>query len=211
MASDRTVGYYEHRWEGNFDRAVELLNRRSEHSTWFPGGCSAEYSLAQLDQFWLIDIDGRAVQPGFPRDSCGLVKTAGLDELKQLTAEGSTEHRIPLSDEQIYESWGCRSTYRPATAGTAPATALPVGNRFCRFSSGKFIGTVSRSTVFDGFASAPECYATANELASTSYLDTLSGQERVVTVELDGCQRVVADGYVPQTASKELLHDLGSR
>ena len=39
----------------------------------------------------------------------------------------------------------------------------------------------------------------------------LSGQENLVTDELTGCQRVIADGYVAGQASDELLADLTER
>lgn len=211
VAADRTVGYSERRWEGDFDRVVALLNRSSEHSTWFPGGCSDTYSLAQLDEFWLIDKDGRAVRPGYPTDYCGLPKVDGLAELQQLNPVGSTEYRISLSDSQIYESWNCRPTYQPPMAGTVPPSTLPVGSRFCRFSSETFVGTATTSALLDNLVPAAACSAVAAEVASTSYRDPLSGQEGLLTVELDGCQRVIADGYVPWQASDELLADLAQR
>ncbi|MCD2106303.1 hypothetical protein O4214_17660 [Rhodococcus erythropolis] len=45
----------------------------------------------------------------------------------------------------------------------------------------------------------------ATEAASTIYVDRPTTEERLLTVELDGCRRVIADGYAPMQASDELL------
>ncbi|MCJ0906187.1 hypothetical protein [Rhodococcus sp. ARC_M6] len=205
VAADRTVSFSAHRWEGDFGRAVKLLNRSSEHTTWFPGGCGDNYSLAVLDEFWLVDDRGRAIRPGHPSDSCGLPKPGGLAAVKELTSVGSTEHRITLSDDQIYELSHCWPTYRPPTAGTTLPTSLSAGSGFCRFSSTEFVGTSWTTETVDGLPSAPDCDAVATEVASRMYLDGFTNQERLLTVELDGCHRVIADGYAPLQASDELL------
>ena len=128
--------------KGDFGRAVELLNRSSSHRTGFPG-CGDNYSLAVLEEFWLVDDRGRAVRPGYPSDSCGSPKPGGLAAIRELTSVGSTEHRIPLSDDQIYELSNCRPTYQLPTTGTTMPTSLLAGGVFCRFSSTEFVGTSS--------------------------------------------------------------------
>ena len=163
------------------------------------------YSLAVLEQFWLVDDRGRATRPGYPSDSCGLPKPGGLAAIKELTPVGSTEHRIALSDDQIYELSHCRPTYRPATTGTTALTSLSAGSVFCRFSSTEFVGTSSTTETFDGLPPAPDCDAVATEVASTIYVDRPTNEERLLTVEIDGCRRVIADGYAPMQASDELL------
>lgn len=205
VAADRTVSFSAHRWEGDFSRAVEMLNRSSAHKTWFPEGCGDNYSLAVLEQFWLVDDRGRATRPGYPSDSCGLPKPGGLAAIKELTPVGSTEHRIALSDDQIYELSHCRPTYRPATTGTTALTSLSAGSVFCRFSSTEFVGTSSTTETFDGLPPAPDCDAVATEVASTIYVDRPTNEERLLAVEIDGCRRVIADGYAPMQASDELL------
>lgn len=205
VAADRTVSFSAHRWEGDFSRAVEMLNRSSAHKTWFPEGCGDNYSLAVLDQFWLVDDRGRATRPGYPSDSCGLPKPGGLAAIKELTPVGSTEHRIALSDDQIYELSHCRPAYRPATTGTAALASLSAGSVFCRFSATEFVGTSSTTETFDGLPPAPDCDAVATEVASTIYVDRPTNEERLLNVELDGCRRVIADGYAPMQASDELL------
>ncbi|MDI9901646.1 hypothetical protein QM716_17465 [Rhodococcus sp. IEGM 1409] len=205
MAADRTVSFYAHRWEGDFSRAVKMLNRSSAHKTWFPGGCGDNYSLAVLDHFWLVDDRGRATRPGHPSDSCGLPKPGGLAAIKELTSAGSTEHRRALSDDQIYELSHCWPTYRPPTAGITLPTSLPTGSIFCRFSSTEFVGTSWTTEPIDGLPPAPDCDAVATEVASTIYVDSLTSEERLLTVEIDGCHRVIADGYAPLQASDELL------
>ena len=207
VAADRTVSFSSHRWEGDFGRAVKLLNRSSSHTTGFPG-CGNNDSLAVLDEFWLLDDRGRAIQPGYPSDSCGLPKPGGLAAIKELTSVGSIEHRIPLSDDQIYERSHCWPTYRPPTAGTTTATSLSTGGVFCRFSSTEFVGTSWTTEPIGGFPPAPGCDAVATQVAATMYTDRVTNQERLLTVELDGCRRVIADGYAPLQASEELLASL---
>ncbi|ROZ43742.1 hypothetical protein EEB13_21775 [Rhodococcus sp. WS3] len=208
VAADRTVSFSEHSWEGDFGWAVELLNRSSSHRAGFPG-CGDNYSLAVLEEFWLVDDRGRAVRPGYPSDSCGSPKPGGLAAVKELTPVGSTEHRIPLSDDQIYELSNCRPTYHPPTTGTTMPTSLSVGSYFCRFSSTEFVGTSSTMETIDGLPPAPDCDAVATEVASTNYVDSFTNQEQLLTVELDGCRRVIADGYAPLQASDELLESFG--
>ena len=205
VAADRTVSFSSHRWEGDFGRAVKLLNRSSAHTTWFPGTCSNNYSLAVLDEFWLVDDRGRAIRPGYPSDSCGLPKPGGLAAIRELTSVGSSEHRIPLSDDQIYELSHCLPTYRLPAAGTTPPSSLSAGGVFCRFSSTEFVGTSWTTEAIGALPSAPGCDAVATEVASTMYMDGATNQERLLTVELDGCRRVIADGYAPLQASDELL------
>ena len=205
VAADRTVSFSARRWEGDFGRAVELLNRSSAHTTWFPGGCGDNYSLAVLDEFWLVDDRGRAIRPGYPSDSCGLPKPGGLAAVKELTSVGSTEYRIALSDDQIYERSHCWPTYRPPTAGTTLPTSLSAGGVFCRFSSTEFVGTSWTMETVDGLPPAPDCDVVATEVASRMYLDGVASEERLLTVEFDGCRRVIADGYAPLQASDELL------
>lgn len=158
-----------------------------------------------LDELWLVDDRGRAIRPGYPSDSCGLPKPGGLAAVKELTPVGSTEYRITLSDDQIYELSNCRPTYRPPTAGTTMPTSLSAGGVFCRFSFTEFIGTSSTTETIDDLPPAPDCDAVATEVASTIYVDSFTNQEQLLTVELDGCRRVIADGYVPLEASDELL------
>ncbi len=133
VAADRTVSFYAPRWEGDFSRAVKMLNRSSAHKTWFPGSCGDNYSLAVLDQFWLVDDRGRATRPGHPSDSCGLPKPGGLAAIKELTPVGSTEHRIALSDDQIYELSHCQAglptshnRYRGADVAVGGQRFLPI-------------------------------------------------------------------------------------
>lgn len=142
VAADRSVGYLERRWEGDFARAIELLDRESEHAALFESSCdSSTYLLGELDRFWLLDDHGRAVRAGFPVDSCGLPKPGGLAEIMRLTQTSETEHRIMLSDQQIEDMYSCSAVYQPPTAGIGRPTGLSMGSTFCRFDSTIFDGT----------------------------------------------------------------------
>lgn len=74
-----------------------------------------------------------------------------------------------------------------------------------------FVGTATTSAVFDGFPPASARSSVASEVASASYRDPVSWEERLVTVELNGCQRVIEDAHVPQQAPRELLEELSER
>ncbi|MCZ4518145.1 hypothetical protein O4220_06410 [Rhodococcus ruber] len=207
VASDRTVGYSEHRWEGDFSEAVELLNRRSEHPTWFPDSCANDYSLAVLEEFWLLDNRGRAVRPGFPTNSCGRPKPGGLGAITQLTEVERIDHRTMLTDDQIGTFYQCPSIYTPPQIGSArpAAPTLISSSRFCRFDSQRFSGAklISTSTDLDALPLARTCDKAATTVATARYFDAVS-TDRILTVELDGCRRVILDGYAPLQASAEL-------
>lgn len=186
---------------------VELLNRPSEHETWFPDSCADDYSLAVLPKFWLLDDDGRAVRPGFPLNSCGLAKPGALGAIEDLTSVGRTDHRLPLSDDQIRTYFGCPTTYAQPASGTArPAEAFTPGSWFCRFDSQQFAGAAPISTMpsVETLPLAPACDLSASFVAVTLYSDGWKF-EQPLTVELDGCRRVIPDGYAPLQATEELV------
>ncbi|WP_032377613.1 hypothetical protein [Rhodococcoides fascians] len=209
VAADRTVGYGEERWEGDFSIVVELLDRRSEHETWFPDSCGEDYSLAVLPEFWLLDDHGRAVRPGFPLNSCGRAKPGALGAIRDLTSAGRVEHRVALSDDQIRRYFRCPTVYVPPTSGSGqPAESLTIGNTFCRFDSRQFAGATPISTApsLQTLPPAPTCDLRASSVAVTLYSDGLSYDQQL-TIELDGCRRVIPDGYAPRQASEEILSE----
>ncbi len=79
------------------------------------------------------------------------------------------------------------------------------GQRFLPILLHRILGTSSTTETFDGLPPAPDCDAVATEVASTIYVDRPTNEERLLTVEIDGCRRVIADGYAPMQASDELL------
>ncbi|OZD08011.1 hypothetical protein CH275_05445 [Rhodococcus sp. 06-235-1A] len=207
VAADRSVGYLERRWEGDFSRSIELLNRHSEHPAWFESSCdTSTYLLADLERFWLLDDHGRAVRAGFPVDSCGLPKPGGLAEIMTLTQASTTEHRIVLADQQIEDMYSCSAVYRPPNAGIGRPTGLSTGTTFCRFDSTTFDGTTSSDmpVQFDSLSFAPDCPSSASTVVTAQFSDDTYSR-RQLTIELDGCHRVIPDGYAPLQASAALL------
>lgn len=209
VAADRTVSYSEHRWEGDFSEAVALLNRRSEHSTWFPDSCADGYSLAVLEEFWLLDSRGRAVRPGFPTDSCGLPKPGGLNVITELTEVERIEHRTLLSDDQIGTFFGCVPPYAaPQIGSTQPVDPSVTSSWFCRFDSERFEGAkpVATSLSLTTLPLASPCDEAATTVAAMRYADADS-YDQLLTVELDGCLRIIPDGHAPLQASAEILSE----
>lgn len=213
VAADRTVVFGEERWEGDFSTVVDLLNRSSEHKTWFPDSCDSDYSLAVLPEFWLLDNEGRAVRPGYPVNSCGRAKPGALGAISDLTPAGRTEHRVPLSDSDIEFEWGCSPIYAEPLVGPASAPALNPNSRYCRFESGRFVGTShseydsSTVPVWEALADLPTaraCNMPANSVAVTTF-STIDYSNPRLTIELDGCRRVIPDGYAPLQATEQLL------
>ncbi|MDV8025221.1 hypothetical protein [Rhodococcus sp. IEGM 1330] len=207
VAADRSVGYIERRWEGDFARAIELLDRESEHPAWFESSCDRDaYLLADLEKFWLLDDHGRAVRAGFPVDSCGLPKPGGLAEIMTLTQTSTTDHRIMLPDEQIEVMYSCSAVYRPPTAGIGRPTGLSTGSTFCRFDTTIFDGTTwsDLPVQFDSLPLAPDCPSSASTVVTALFFDDTNSR-RQLTIELDGCRRVIPDGYAPLQASAALL------
>ncbi|MEW2017677.1 hypothetical protein [Rhodococcus sp. NPDC076796] len=207
VAPDRTVDYSEHRWEGDFSEAVALLNRRSEHSTWFSDSCADGYSLAVLEEFWLLDSRGRAVRPGFPTDSCGLPKPGGLNAITELAEVERIEHRTLLSDDQIRTFFGCLPVYAaPQIGSTQSAAPSAISSWFCRFDSERFEGTkpIATSLSLETLPLASPCDLAATTVATLQYSDADS-YDRLLTVELDGCRRVIPDGHAPLQASDSML------
>ncbi|OZE84123.1 hypothetical protein CH305_05730 [Rhodococcus sp. 15-649-2-2] len=208
-AADRTVGYSEHRWEGDFSDAIGLLNRRSEHPTWFPDSCADDYSLAVLQEFWLIDHRGRAVRPGFPLNSCGRPKPGGLNAITELTEVRRIEHRALLSNDQIRTFFGCLPVYAPPQIGSTQPVALSViGSWFCRFDSQRFVGArpIATSLSLKTLPLASPCDEAPTTVAAMRYSDADS-YDQLLTVELDGCRRVIPDGHAPLQASAEILSE----
>ncbi|TFI41692.1 hypothetical protein E4P29_19445 [Rhodococcus sp. 1R11] len=206
VSADKTVSFVQRRWEGDISTSIDLLNRSSEHSAWIDDCDTSTYLFAELDEFWLLDDHGRAIRPGFPQDSCGLPKPGGLAAIMDLTEVSAVEHRVPLSDNQINDYYYCSPEYTSPRAGTGRPTVAPLGSSFCKFDSGIFAGTVSAdSTVdVDSLPFATDCETEATEVATTRY-STGSELGQQLTIELDGCRRVIPDGYAPLQATEELL------
>ena len=213
VAADRTVGYSEHRWEGDFSEAVELLNRRSEHPTWFPDSCADGYSLAVLEEFWLLDNRGRAVRPGFPASSCGLDKPGGLSAITELQEVEQVDLRTVLADDQIGRFFGCPSIYASPQIGVTrsdPPTRVS-SSWFCRFDSQQFAGAKPNSAtlLLDEMPLAPPCDRNATVVAAARYSDA-GDYDRTLTIELDGCRRVIPDGHAPLAAPEGILSTIRS-
>ncbi|MGA9872243.1 MAG: hypothetical protein WBQ44_14025 [Rhodococcus sp. (in: high G+C Gram-positive bacteria)] len=54
-----------------------------------------------------VDADGRAMQPSYPRGTCGLDNNRGLFEDQKLPGAGAVEHQVRLDAAGIAYSYSC--------------------------------------------------------------------------------------------------------
>lgn len=207
---DLTTGYDERRWEGDFTQVLRWLNKPSERDSWFTYGCDASYSLPMVEEMWLLDSYGRAVQPGYPVDDCGVQNVAGLYEIYALENVSTAEFRLTAEerfDRQRVTS--CAPIYRPSAPGELPMGAATIGTTFCLFTfvaeGPRFDGTTEAEVLVASLLPAPECGVAASRVAATQYVEAGLAEHRQLLVELDGCRRVLADGYASMAATDELL------
>lgn len=225
VGADGTVTYVERRYAGDFDAAVRELNRPPTRRSIFDSQCLASALAAAPVDMWLIDAGGRAVQPSYPRGDCGLDNTLGLAEILELPEVGTTEHQIRLDTTGIAYFFSCPPVVSASTPGPRSLldlTLTPSG--FCHFdttgASPEFTGADRyapepyldwNSTVTDLEPAGP-CGQQATSLATTSTQSNI-GDEYVsidIHIELDGCRRVLADGFTPLTASAAFLDSIES-
>lgn len=226
VAADGTVTYVERRYAGDFDTAVRELNRPPTRRSIFDTQCLESALAAAPVDMWLLDADGRAVQPSYPRGDCGLDNTLGLAEILELPEVGTTEHQIRLDTAGIAYFFSCSpvvSTPTPGPRSLLDLTLTPSG--FCHFD------TAGASPVFTGadrYAPEPPhldwnaaltdlkfagpCDQRATSLATTSTQSNV-GNEFVtieVHIELDGCRRILADGFTPLAAPAAYIDSISS-
>jgi hypothetical protein len=218
VAADLTVSITEHRWEGDFSEAIAKLDADSEGPRLDQDSCPIA-DLAAVEDLWLVDAQGRAVRPSYPVDDCNFQRIGGLREVEALEEVSRTEHRIRLWPDGVQRLMGC-GTVRPEPVPgpkVLPAGEYPysVSSSVCRFRAAaagvEFAGAEQLMEGLDeAFAAlppTPDCALPATTTVSTSL--SLVGPDYSapipVLVELDGCRRVLVDGYVPLQASRELL------
>lgn len=216
IAADLTISFTEHRWEGDFTAATAKLNARSEGPRIDQSSCPMA-SLAAIPELWLIDAHGRAMRPSYPVDECNFRRVGGLHEVKSLTQTDQIDHRVQLPPEAVETLMGCSVTPPAPMPGPRTLTdgKFSVRNDVYRyrisFGGNQFAGALeldsSLDEAFATLASAATCSSPASGAVGTS-LSPLSSEYSApvpVLIELDGCRRVLIDGYLPLQASPELL------
>ncbi len=198
------VAYSEHRWEGDFSTLISLLNAPSRRVL-TPGMCPT-YSVVETPQLWLVDARGRAVEPTLPVDECGLPDVSAIAEIRNLNLVTEFDHRVPIINPQRLRVSSCSPHFSPPDEGTESAVGLTVGYVFCLFDGTVNVGVTDEIGIsIEDLPPAGPCSISATQTATTTYVDAWPSNIRNVTVELDGCRRVVPDGYAPLQASEELL------
>ncbi len=216
IGADLTISFTEHRWEGDFTAAIAKLNAPSEGLRIDQNSCPIA-SLAAIPELWLIDAHGRALRPSFPVDECKFEQFGGLREVEALTQTDQIEHLLQLPPEAVDTLMGCSVTPPVPTSGLHTLTAgeFSIRSAVCRyrisFSDNQFAGAheldSSLDETFASLVPASNCSAPATDAVGTSVSTFGSeySQPIPVLIELDGCRRVLIDGYVPLQASPELL------
>lgn len=214
--ADLTVSFGEHRWEGDFSAAIEKLNARSEGSRIDQNTCPVA-SLAAIPDLWLIDAAGRAIRPSYPVDECKFRRIGGLSAVKALENVGRVDHRVMLWPLGVEQLMGCGTV--PALPAVGPSVLVAGGysvrSSMCRYrfdaAGVAFAGAESLwdslDPYFEALEPAPPCESTASAAVGTSLslMGPESSEPVPILIELDGCRRVLMDGFVPVEASPELL------
>ncbi|WP_155293806.1 hypothetical protein [Rhodococcoides fascians] len=201
---DGTVAYRELRRAGDFSTAMRLLNEPSERE--LTADLCPTYSVAEPDQLWLEDAQGRAMQPTLPVGECGLPKQDGVEAIRALELVDVVEHRDPVLQRARLSVSSCSPHYSDPVVGTEPATGLTVGYMYCLFSGRVPVGTTDEIEIsIEDLAPAGPCSMSATRTAVTTYVAGWPSNIRNFTIELDGCRRVIPDGYAPLQATEELL------
>lgn len=213
VSADGTTGYIERRYAGDFTSAIEELNAPSERRSLFTAACG-DYSLPAQVDMWLVDAQGNAMEPSHPLSDCGFEKTAGLYEVELLDEIGSTEHDVRIDAAGVGLFFSCSPILTSATPGTLSANDFRISSSgFCRFdASGPapvFLGADTRDTPIELADARPvePCSERASTIATTSTFGAASSNWAPVElqVELDGCRRMLADGYLPLTAPDDVI------
>lgn len=196
---DAVRGYDETRYEGDFAEVVRLLNQPTERRLPLAGVCPT-YSVVPIPDVWLLDGQGRAVQPTFRYQECGVPDIAALSAIGNMTVASSVEYRITQDELDVRSRLSsCAPILSPPRTGSGIPGALTVGNTYCMFDitpeGANFVDTVYIESVIDTavLTPAPNCVDTASRIASTQYVEGAASDQRQILVDLDGCRRIIAD------------------
>lgn len=211
LVLDNGRGYDETRYEGDFTEIVRLLNQSTERRSPFAGGCPS-HNVVPTPDLWLLDAQGRAVAPTLPYRECGVPNVDALSAIGEMTVASSVEYRITEDELNLrLRLSSCAPILAPPRGGSAVPGSLTIGNVYCKFDitpeGARWVGTVHVESAFDTalLTPAPDCADTATRIVSTVYVEDFAPDQKQVLVELDGCQRVIADGYLPLQATEGLL------
>lgn len=226
VAVDGTVSYFERHYSGDFGPVIEALNAPSARPAW-PIFCGTTVdSMPPPTDMWLIDADGRAMEPTYPISGCGFDNTLGLYEIQSLPEIFTVEHHARLDPAAIELLFNCPSALSALpTPGPRPLLDLSIfPSGICRFDTTgpipAFTGAriwnstdpVLSEEVLADLPAASPCTETATSVVAVAVTDSAADDWRPVTiaVELDGCRRILGDGFTPLTASPNIVAALSS-
>ncbi|QIH99389.1 hypothetical protein BH92_05480 [Rhodococcoides fascians A21d2] len=206
VESDGTVVYRELRRAGDLSTAIRLLNEPSEPS--LTVDLCPTYSIAEPEQLWLEDAQGRAMEPSVPVGECGLPKQEGIEAIRALESVDVVEHRDPVLERPRLSVSSCSPHYSDPVVGSDPAAGLTIGYTYCLFDGTVNVGVTDEIGIsIEDLPRAGTCSISATRTATTTYVAAWPSKIRNLTVELDGCHRVIPDGYAPLQASAEILSE----
>ncbi|MDI9894147.1 hypothetical protein QM797_05360 [Rhodococcus sp. IEGM 1381] len=206
VESDGTVVYRELRRAGDLSTALRLLNEPSERA--LTVDLCPTYSIAEPEQLWLEDAQGRAMEPSVPIGECGLPKQEGIDAIRALESVEVVEYRDPVLERPRLSVSSCSPHYSDPVVGTDPAAGLTIGYTYCLFDGTVNVGVTDETGIsIENLPPAGPCSISATRTATTTYATGWPSNIRNLTVELDGCRRVVPDGHAPLQASNEILSE----
>lgn len=218
ISAEREIVTHAHRWAGDFDLAVRMLDAPSQGRRLI-SSCGVA-SVVPLPDLWLIDAGGRAVRPSYPVDDCGFQRVGGLREVQALTEVETIPHRFTLFPAGVEQLFSCTVAPPAPQAGAARLEVTPLASvcEYRRDGDGWVFGgarrldpsfEISADTVPAGQPEPPceDATRAVGAVLSAGYLDAAA--RRTILVELDGCRRLVVDGAAPAVAPEWLVTALG--
>lgn len=172
-----------------------------------PGLCPT-YSVAAPTQMWLVDTWGRAVEPTLPIGECGVPNVSAIADIRKLDLVNEFDHSIPIVDPQRLRVSSCSPHFADPVTGTTEGTGLTIGYTYCLFDGFSFTRSIDEIRIsIEVLPRAAPCFSVPTRKAVTTYVSGEALDVRTLTVELDGCRRVIPDGYAPLQASEEILSE----
>lgn len=223
IGADGVATYFERHYSGDFGSAIQAFNAPSARRAFLPGSCG-DYSLAAPVDMWLVDADGRAVQPSYPLWDCGFENTTALGEVLELPEKYAVQHTVAIDAAGIEYFYHCSPVYSAPVDGTEEIDFPFWPSGFCYFDNVGQSPAFANASMFStsdispdweallrGLEHAVPCSERSNSIAtSSSGMMSLDGTTAQVHVELDGCKRILADGYAPLAAPDYLVDSIAT-
>ena len=146
------------------------------------------------------------MEPTLPTGECGLPNHSAIAEIRTLDMVTEFEHDVSVIGYDRQRVSSCSPHYSEILLGSERAAGLTIGYMYCLVSGAEFTGVTGETGIsIEDLPPAGPCSMSATRTAVTTYVADRPSNIRNFTIELDGCRRVIPDGYAPLQATEELL------